>query len=156
MQESVIAVVMNVVTRVVMCWEFESKKVVDVLYFFFSSRRRHTRCALVTGVQTCALPIYRVAIVLADIDWFKQVNDRLGHVTGDQILVQTAQAMLECLRQDDQLFRIGGDEFPIIVPPVDGEAAAGLALRLVTRTRDLLAEVDAGLDRTRTRLNSSA
>jgi len=87
----------------------------------------------------------RVAIVLADIDWFKQVNDRLGHVTGDQILVQTAQAMLECLRQDDQLFRIGGDEFAIIVPRVDGEAAAGLALRLVTRTRDLLAEVDAGL-----------
>src|SRR3546814_9228063 len=32
-----------------------------VLYFFFSSRRRHTRCALVTGVQTCALPIYRIA-----------------------------------------------------------------------------------------------
>src|SRR3546814_5570676 len=31
---------------------------VDCLYFFFSSRRRHTRCALVTGVQTCALPIY--------------------------------------------------------------------------------------------------
>src|SRR3546814_3090777 len=33
-----------------MCW--------DVLWFFFSSRRRHTRCALVTGVQTCALPIF--------------------------------------------------------------------------------------------------
>src|SRR3546814_6102716 len=31
----------------------------EFLYFFFSSRRRHTRCALVTGVQTCALPIYR-------------------------------------------------------------------------------------------------
>src|SRR3546814_2243017 len=33
------------------------RAVCDVLYFFFSSRRRHTRCALVTGVQTCALPI---------------------------------------------------------------------------------------------------
>src|SRR3546814_4127303 len=33
-----------------------------ILFFFFSSRRRHTRCALVTGVQTCALPIYRVQI----------------------------------------------------------------------------------------------
>src|SRR3546814_3711877 len=32
--------------------------VVDFMFFFFSSRRRHTRCALVTGVQTCALPIY--------------------------------------------------------------------------------------------------
>src|SRR3546814_19786746 len=36
-----------------MCWEL------DAVLFFFSSRRRHTRCALVTGVQTCALPIYR-------------------------------------------------------------------------------------------------
>src|SRR3546814_17542161 len=36
-----------------------------VLSFFFSSRRRHTRCALVTGVQTCALPIYALAILAA-------------------------------------------------------------------------------------------
>src|SRR3546814_8251558 len=35
------------------------------VYFFFSSRRRHTRCALVTGVQTCALPIFRVAMTIA-------------------------------------------------------------------------------------------
>src|SRR3546814_7517603 len=35
--------------------------ILSVMFFFFSSRRRHTRCALVTGVQTCALPIYRSA-----------------------------------------------------------------------------------------------
>src|SRR3546814_2060529 len=40
------------------------------LYFFFSSRRRHTRCALVTGVQTCALPIFR-ALHLAGADAFR-------------------------------------------------------------------------------------
>src|SRR3546814_7425014 len=40
--------------------------------FFFSSRRRHTRCALVTGVQTCALPIYRVQIVEAVLAFFAQ------------------------------------------------------------------------------------
>src|SRR3546814_5410614 len=39
---------------------FTSAKVDAFVFFFFSSRRRHTRCALVTGVQTCALPIYRV------------------------------------------------------------------------------------------------
>src|SRR3546814_4270412 len=38
------------------------------LVFFFSSRRRHTRCALVTGVQTCALPIYRIRVVAIDVD----------------------------------------------------------------------------------------
>lgn len=87
----------------------------------------------------------RVALVLADIDWFKQVNDRLGHLTGDQILVDTAQAMLECLRQHDLLFRIGGDEFAIIVPDVDQAAAEGLSRRLVDHTRSLLGEVQAGL-----------
>lgn len=86
-----------------------------------------------------------VAVILADIDWFKQVNDRLGHLTGDQVLVDTAQAMLECLRQDDRLFRIGGDEFAILVPGVDEAAAVGLAARLADHTRDLLCRVDAGL-----------
>jgi len=95
-----------------------------------------------SALETCGDP---VAIVLADIDWFKQVNDRLGHLRGDQVLVDTAQAMLECLRQGDQLFRIGGDEFAIIVPGVGGETAAGLADRLVNHTRGLLAEVEAGL-----------
>src|SRR3546814_9505639 len=41
--------------------------VYDVCYFFFSSRRRHTRCALVTGVQTCALPIYAEVTIDKDI-----------------------------------------------------------------------------------------
>src|SRR3546814_5758600 len=44
-----------------------SSCVVVCVGFFFSSRRRHTRCALVTGVQTCALPIYRLAAMLPDI-----------------------------------------------------------------------------------------
>lgn len=86
-----------------------------------------------------------VAVVLADIDWFKQVNDRLGHLAGDQVLVDTAQAMLECLRQEDRLFRIGGDEFAIIVPGVDDVAARRLAQRLMDHTRTTLEQVGAGL-----------
>src|SRR3546814_4146354 len=48
-----------------------------LVWFFFSSRRRHTRCALVTGVQTCALPISRILstnIWLADIATFAEMN----------------------------------------------------------------------------------
>lgn len=86
-----------------------------------------------------------VAIVLADIDRFKQVNDRLGHLRGDQVLVETAQAMLECLRDGDQLFRIGGDEFAIVVPGVDERTVDRLAERLLAHTRAQLAAVDAGL-----------
>src|SRR3546814_9807789 len=51
-----------------------------VLYFFFSSRRRHTRCALVTGVQTCALPIYLVETV-AVVEQGRGARG-LGHVGG--------------------------------------------------------------------------
>src|SRR3546814_17576562 len=40
-----------------MCWDYDIVFVFSFFFFFFSSRRRHTRCALVTGVQTCALPI---------------------------------------------------------------------------------------------------
>ena len=87
-----------------------------------------------------------VAIVLADIDWFKQVNDRLGHLAGDQVLIDTAQAMLECLRQDDHLFRIGGDEFAIVLRGVVDEATAdALADRIIDTTGEHLAAVEAGL-----------
>lgn len=87
-----------------------------------------------------------VAIVLADIDRFKQVNDRLGHLAGDQVLIDTARAMLECLRQDDQLFRIGGDEFAIVLRGVvDEDTASGLADRLLSSTRAHLSAVEAGL-----------
>lgn len=87
----------------------------------------------------------RIAVLVVDIDRFKQVNDRFGHVTGDQVLVDVARAMLDCLRPDDRLFRIGGDEFAILVPGIDLPTAEDLVRRLVQRTRPCLEAVDAGL-----------
>ncbi|WP_087018531.1 tetratricopeptide repeat-containing diguanylate cyclase [Thaumasiovibrio subtropicus] len=52
---------------------------------------------------------YRV--VLADIDWFKRINDQYGHEVGDQVLVQTARALQSVLNQDEMLVRWGGEEF---------------------------------------------
>src|SRR3546814_2277406 len=49
------------------------------LFFFFSSRRRHTRCALVTGVQTCALPICPEALVESALDHIKLLQDQDFH-----------------------------------------------------------------------------
>src|SRR3546814_1486426 len=57
-------------------------------FFFFSSRRRHTRCALVTGVQTCALPISLVTSVADDGSgswWNWQTNEFYFNADGDQI-----------------------------------------------------------------------
>jgi len=87
----------------------------------------------------------QVAVLLVDVDRFKQVNDRYGHGVGDQVLVDTAQAMLDCLRTDDRLFRIGGDEFAILVPGIDEVTAEELAGRLVDRVRRALSGVDAGI-----------
>src|SRR3546814_8964509 len=61
-----------------------------MLFFFFSSRRRHTRCALVTGVQTCALPIWRKSderLANCDFPWIadnkKELADALGIIAKD-------------------------------------------------------------------------
>src|SRR3546814_18015922 len=60
----------------------------DVVLFFFSSRRRHTRCALVTGVQTCALPIFDGLVALMESDYSQPVN--LGNHDEYSVLVSDA------------------------------------------------------------------
>jgi diguanylate cyclase (GGDEF)-like protein len=87
----------------------------------------------------------RVAILVIDIDRFKQVNDQHGHVAGDSVLVDTARAMADCLREVDHLFRIGGDEFAIVVPDIDEVTAAELAGRMIERCGPHLEAVGAGV-----------
>lgn len=58
------------------------------------------------------------------------VNDRLGHAEGDRALAAVASTMREALRTDTMLFRVGGEEFAVIVPDADADAAHGVAERL--------------------------
>jgi diguanylate cyclase (GGDEF)-like protein len=55
------------------------------------------------------------ALILLDLDNFKQVNDRLGHTTGDQVLQQVTRILWETLREEDNIFRYGGEEFGILI-----------------------------------------
>jgi len=59
-------------------------------------------------------PSYRRFIAVADIDHFKQVNDRFGHLYGDEILIHFARLMRETFRAGDLLYRFGGEEFVIV------------------------------------------
>ena len=73
-----------------------------------------------------------VAIGIADLDGFKQVNDRLGHAAGDAVLADCARLMQAQLRRDDMLVRYGGDEFLLILPETSLAAAARIAERIRT------------------------
>jgi diguanylate cyclase (GGDEF)-like protein len=67
----------------------------------------------------------QIALLMLDLDDFKQVNDRLGHHTGDALLRQIAERLAQCTRDADTLCRYGGDEFIVMLQNITG--AAGVA-----------------------------
>ena len=72
------------------------------------------------------------AIVLMDIDGFKQVNDLLGHLAGDEVLCALGDALSSRLRASDHAARLGGDEFAVLLIGVGGEDVVGVAAELAT------------------------
>jgi diguanylate cyclase (GGDEF)-like protein/PAS domain S-box-containing protein len=76
-------------------------------------------------------PRYRFAVVYLDIDDFKLINDSLGHHAGDALLAVVARRLLASARPGDTVARIGGDEFTILLEPVESaEDAERVAMRL--------------------------
>jgi len=74
----------------------------------------------------------KVAVLMLDLDRFKNVNDALGHGAGDRLLTETSERLSDCVRAVDTVSRLGGDEFAIIQADIaTGEQAAVLAQRVM-------------------------
>jgi len=73
------------------------------------------------------------SIVIIDIDHFKQVNDRYGHIVGDEVLVAFSRLVESMVRQGDLIGRYGGEEFLLVLPMTDLAAASQLAQRIRNR-----------------------
>jgi two-component system, cell cycle response regulator len=72
----------------------------------------------------------QLAVIMADLDHFKDINDTHGHLIGDSVLRETAKALRGCLRSYDSIGRYGGEEFLIVAPDCSENEAAILAERL--------------------------
>ncbi|QKE84663.1 EAL domain-containing protein [Arthrobacter sp. NEB 688] len=75
------------------------------------------------------------ALILLDLDNFKDVNDTLGHAAGDQLIVSTGHVLRATVPASDLVARLGGDEFAVLLPDADREAAERVAADIVERVR---------------------
>ena len=85
-----------------------------------------------TAAARCA---HEVAVLLIDLDRFKEINDTLGHSYGDDLLRLVGPRLRSAMRDGDTVARLGGDEFAVLLPAVDGEAEAR---RIAERLREAL------------------
>jgi two-component system, cell cycle response regulator len=94
------------------------------------SNRRFILTQLASAVSAARRHERALSIAMIDIDHFKAVNDAHGHAAGDRVLAAVAASMRENLRAEDQLGRLGGEEFLAVLPDADAPAAATAAEKL--------------------------
>lgn len=82
------------------------------------------------------------SVFIIDLDHFKRINDRYGHLAGDQVLRAASERIAECLRGADLLSRYGGEEFAVLLPVTSQEGAFAVAERVRQKLRELPVEYD--------------
>jgi diguanylate cyclase (GGDEF)-like protein/PAS domain S-box-containing protein len=94
--------------------------------------RRMLGDALARSIERARRHQSRSGILFIDVDRFKLINDTLGHVTGDMVLQTLGQRLVHCVRGSDMVFRLGGDEFGVLVDGVkDPQSLFGLARKIL-------------------------
>jgi two-component system cell cycle response regulator len=76
------------------------------------------------------IPLGRYSLVSLDLDHFKQVNDTFGHAAGDRVLSQVSSVISSSVRSEDSVFRLGGEEFLVVLPEAPAERALHVAERI--------------------------
>ena len=85
---------------------------------------------------------YTFAVLFVDIDQFKVINDSLGHLTGDQLLISAGRRMTDCLRSSDTVARLGGDEFAILLEITGEKNSAAIIAEKLQETLKLPFQLD--------------
>ncbi|MDC8759882.1 diguanylate cyclase domain-containing protein [Janthinobacterium fluminis] len=102
------------------------------------ANRRSFNASLDSEWRRCQRTGQPLAVIMVDIDHFKEYNDRYGHLAGDLCLQQVGAALNACLaRPPDLLARYGGEEFIILLPQIDADGAAVVAGRMLDAVRRL-------------------
>jgi diguanylate cyclase (GGDEF)-like protein len=94
--------------------------------------RRHLVDRLNAAIERASEEASALALLLIDLDGFKELNDTLGHAAGDDVLRQIGPRLRDVLRSGDTLARLGGDEFAVVLAPGDEVTASTAGLRLRT------------------------
>jgi diguanylate cyclase (GGDEF)-like protein/PAS domain S-box-containing protein len=101
---------------------------------------------LLQAAQAAELDREPAALLLMDLDRFKEVNDTLGHAAGDRLLVEVAERLTSTLRPGDTVARLGGDEFAVVLPGAGAHGAALAARRIRRAVERPLSLSEHGLD----------
>ncbi|MCG3173635.1 MAG: Response regulator PleD [Myxococcota bacterium] len=104
--------------------------------------RRHFMDMLQQEYSRCRRHNAVMSLLIADVDHFKSINDRLGHLKGDEVLSRAALVLKDNLRGHDTVARFGGEEFSILLPMTNGEEAAAVADKLRRKIESELKSVE--------------
>jgi diguanylate cyclase len=126
-----------VVTRQIAALRDNEKLVVTDALTGLANRTR-LRVALDRAMARGGTGAGALGVLMFDLDGFKEVNDTLGHETGDGLLVAFADVLRRCVRAGDTAARLGGDEFAVVLPALQGGSAAAVVVaeRILTALRE--------------------
>jgi diguanylate cyclase (GGDEF)-like protein len=122
----------------------EALSVTDDLTRLFNAR--FLKQALTRELKRSVRSGRPLSLIFLDLDGFKGVNDRFGHLRGSRTLVEFASILRACARETDVLARYGGDEFALILPETDQAGAQSVAERIRARVAEFSFLASEGLD----------